>query len=73
MVECVSLGLGEMMPVQLWDTTMNPTARIIKKVTIDDASAADKLLTLFMGDNVQPRKDYINNNADNFKLEDLDF
>lgn len=62
-----------MMPTQLWETTMDPTRRILKKVMIEDAAAADKILTLFMGDNVQPRKDFINGNADKFKLEDLDF
>lgn len=66
-------GLGEMMPQQLWDTTMDPAKRIFKKVDIEDAASADRLLTILMGDNVQPRKDFITSNADRFKFEDLDF
>lgn len=66
-------GLGEMMPQQLWSTTMDPEKRILKVVKIEDAAAADKMFSVLMGDNVQPRKEFITNNADRLKLEDLDY
>lgn len=66
-------GLGEMMPAQLWSTTMDPSSRILKLVSIDDAAAADKMFSVLMGDNVQPRKEFITSNADRLKLEDLDY
>lgn len=56
-------GLGEMDPNQLWETTMDPKNRILLQVTIDDASQADKAFSLFMGDEVGPRKDYIESHA----------
>ncbi len=52
-------GLGEMDSEQLWETTMNPETRTILKVTLDDASKADEIITILMGDKVLPRKDYI--------------
>ncbi|MEN8253629.1 MAG: DNA gyrase subunit B [Patescibacteria group bacterium] len=62
-------GLGEMNPEQLWDTTMNPKTRILKKVTIDDANKADETFTTLMGDDVPPRKKFIQSRA---KMAELD-
>ncbi len=56
-------GLGEMNAVQLWDTTMNPDTRILRQVTIDNAAEADRVFSMLMGDEVPPRREFIEQNA----------
>ena len=62
-------GLGEMNPEQLWETTMNPDTRSLIRVNIDDASLAEKRVSVLMGDKVEPRKEWINENVE-FTMED---
>ncbi len=62
-------GLGEMNPDQLWETTMNPVNRILKQIRIDDAEQADATFTMLMGDEVPPRKHFIQSNAKTATLD----
>jgi len=56
-------GLGEMNAVQLWDTTMNPESRLLRQVNIDNAAEADRIFSMLMGDEVPPRREFIENHA----------
>ena len=62
-------GLGEMDPAQLWETTMNPENRQLMQVTLEDVAEAERLVTLLMGDKVEPRRDYITQYADFNKID----
>ena len=62
-------GLGEMQPEELWETTMNPETRTLRKITIEDAQEADETFRILMGDDVPPRKEFIKQNA---KIAELD-
>ena len=62
-------GLGEMDAEQLWETTMDPKRRILKRITIDDAMEADSVFSILMGEDVEPRKEFIQNNAEYATLD----
>ncbi|NBI67044.1 DNA topoisomerase (ATP-hydrolyzing) subunit B [Pseudoflavonifractor sp. 60] len=64
-------GLGEMDPHELWETTMDPERRTLRRITLDDAVAADQIFTVLMGEEVEPRKDWIVKNAQ--YVDNLDF
>ncbi|MEK7201849.1 MAG: DNA topoisomerase IV subunit B, partial [Patescibacteria group bacterium] len=62
-------GLGEMNPEELWETTMNPANRVLKRVTVDDGAEADRIFEILMGTDVPSRKSFIQSNA---KMANLD-
>lgn len=62
-------GLGEMNAEQLWDTTMNPVTRTLKRVTIDMPAEADRIFSMLMGDEVAPRREFIETHAKYAKID----
>ncbi|MGB9011435.1 MAG: DNA topoisomerase IV subunit B, partial [Aeromicrobium sp.] len=64
-------GLGEMNDSELWDTTMDPDARILRQVTLEDGAAADEMFTVLMGEDVEQRRSFIQRNAKDVRFLDI--
>jgi DNA gyrase subunit B len=64
-------GLGEMPAKELWDTTMDPATRVLMKVTLEDAAAADDLFSVLMGEDVELRRSFIQRNAKDVRFLDI--
>lgn len=64
-------GLGEMDAKELWETTMDPTVRVLRQVTLDDAAAADELFSILMGEDVDARRSFITRNAKDVRFLDV--
>jgi DNA gyrase subunit B len=64
-------GLGEMNPSELWDTTMDPARRMLMRVEVEDAATADRIFSMLMGDQVEPRREFIEQNAQDVRFLDV--
>ena len=64
-------GLGEMDADELWETTMNPANRMLIRVEVEDAAAADRIFSMLMGDQVEPRREFIEQNARDVRFLDV--